>query len=88
MNGWEEFDDVPENLDIIAHHLDEEIVRQNIYYRDLVIGNVLQTLKIKPLKQGAFRNYMKSLGKLGGQNKVARLTNDRNIADKLIKDIL
>jgi hypothetical protein len=82
-----EFDEVPENLDIIAHQLDEEIVRQNIYYRDLVIGNVLQTLKIKPLKQGAFRNYMKSLGKLGGQNKVARLTNDRNIADKLIKDI-
>jgi len=83
-----EFDKTPENLDIIAHQLDEEIVRQNIYYRDLIIGNVLQTLKIKPLKPGAFRNYMKSLGKLGGQNKVARLTNDRSIAEKLTAEIL
>ncbi|NNE15941.1 MAG: hypothetical protein HKN51_13235, partial [Saprospiraceae bacterium] len=78
-----EFDTVPENLDIIAHKLDEEIVRQNIYYRDLVIGNVLQTLKITPLPKGSFRDYMKSLGKLGGQNKVPRLMNDRSIADAL-----
>ena len=82
-----EFDEAPDQLDIIAHQLDEEVVRQNIYYRDLIEGHILQTLKIVALPKNAFRNYMKSQGKLGGQNKVARLTNDRKIADILIKNL-
>lgn len=82
------FDQVPENLDIIAHKLDEEMIRQNIYYRDLIEGRILQTLKIKALHANAFVEYMKSQGKLGGQNKVPRLTNDRKIADALAQYIL
>jgi len=78
-----EFENVPENLDLIEIKLNEEILRQNIYYRDLIEGSILQTLKITTLQKGAFRNYMKSKGKLGGQNKVPRLTNDRIIADAL-----
>jgi hypothetical protein len=79
-----EFDSEPESIDIIAHHLDEEIIRQNIYYRDLIEGRILQTLKIKALPHNSFRKYMKSKGKLGGQNKVPRLTNDRDIADSIL----
>jgi hypothetical protein len=54
--------------------------QQNIYYDDLITGNILRTLKIRPLRRDAFREYMKSEGKLGGQNKVPRLANDRKIA--------
>ena len=57
--------------------------KQNIYYEDLIKGKILQVLKIRPLVKNAFRNYMKSQGKLGGQNKVPRLSNDRKIATKL-----
>ena len=78
-----EFEEVPDQLDIIAHHIDQEMTRQNIYYRDLIDGGILQTLQITPLPKDSFRNYMKSKGKLGGQNKVPRLTNDRTIADQL-----
>lgn len=79
-----EFEAVPFQLDGIARQIDEEMVRQNIYYRDLIEGRILQTLKIKALNKGTFRSYMKSKGKLGGQNKVPRLTNDRVIAEALI----
>jgi hypothetical protein len=58
-------------------------MQRNIYYDDLIRGHVLRPLVIKPLKRGAFREYMKSKGKLGGQNKVPRLSNDRDIADEL-----
>ncbi len=80
-----EFAEVPAQPDIIAHKIDEQISRQNIYYRDLIDGGILQTLKIKPLKEDSFIQYMKQVGKLGGQNKVPRLTNDRKIADVLLQ---
>jgi hypothetical protein len=51
----------------------------------LIEGNILQTLKIRPMRKDAFREYMKSIGKLGGQNKVPRLSNDRKIAGELEK---
>jgi hypothetical protein len=57
----------------------------NSYYDDLIRGSILQNLKIICLQKDAFRDYMKSQGKLGGQNKVPRLSNDRNVADELIK---
>jgi len=78
-----EFEKIPEQLDLIAFDLDEEIARQNIYYHDLLSGNVLQTLKIRPVAKGTFRRYMESQGKLGGQNKVPRLMNDRKLVSKL-----
>jgi acyl-CoA synthetase (AMP-forming)/AMP-acid ligase II len=78
-----EFDEVPENLEAFAAKVDKEMVKQNIYYEDLISGNILRPLKIRPLKRDSFRAYMKTQGKLGGQNKVPRLANDRKIADFL-----
>jgi len=79
-----EFDRAPADLTSFASKVDQEMVRQNIYYKDLIDGNILQPLKIKALPQNAFRDYMKSQGKLGGQNKVPRLSNDRKIAALLL----
>ncbi len=59
--------------------------KQNVYYQDLIQGKVLRKLVVKPIVKQGFEAYMKSIGKLGGQNKVPRLSNDRNIADALIK---
>ena len=67
----------------IAQKLDAVLQSQNSYYKDLLEGNMLQQLKISPLEKGAFQGFMKSQGKLGGQNKVPRLSNDRKIADSL-----
>ncbi len=79
------FSKLPNNLDLFAQTLDKEMQKLNIYYTDLIVGNILSTLKIKVLPSDAFISYMKSLGKLGGQNKVPRLSNDREIAEKLYK---
>ena len=78
-----EFGQAPAGLAAFAAEVDREMVRQNIYYEDLISGNILQPLKIRSMKQGAFREYMKTQGKLGGQNKVPRLSNDRKIAEAL-----
>ena len=83
-----EFGKLPEDAAAVARRLDEEMVRQNIYYEDLITGKILQPLKVRPLKKDAFRNYMKTQGKLGGQNKVPRLANDRSIADYLEQFVL
>jgi len=82
-----EFDEAPANLEILENEINNNLVEQNIYYRDLIDGKVLQALKIRPLVKGAFRSYMRSVGKLGGQNKVSRLSNDRKIADQLTQYI-
>lgn len=80
-----EFAREPQNLDKFAKELDEQLQKLNSYYYDLIKGNILQPLKITPLPPGTFREYMKSQGKLGGQNKVPRLSNDRKLADGLLK---
>ncbi|MCC7467037.1 MAG: GH3 auxin-responsive promoter family protein [Saprospiraceae bacterium] len=76
-----EFDNQPADLEAFALKVDAAMRGQNIYYDDLITGNILRPLVIRPLKRDAFREYMKSQGKLGGQNKVPRLANDRKIAD-------
>jgi hypothetical protein len=78
-----ECDQLPTDQTAFAALLDTEMCKQNIYYDDLIVGGILRPLKITYLKRDAFRNYMKSEGKLGGQNKVPRLSNDRKIADAL-----
>ena len=78
-----EFENTPENLQAFAKKIDDNLRLKNVYYDDLIAGNILQTLKITPVKKNGFVDYMKSIGKLGGQNKVARLGNDRNIAEGL-----
>lgn len=80
-----EFETAPENLQKLTVSLNAEMQNQNSYYDDLIKGKVLEPLKIRSLKAGSFREYMKSEGKLGGQNKVPRLSNDRKIANALIK---
>mgnify|MGYP005838655785 CR=1 FL=1 len=79
------FDTMPSDLITFAHIIDSELRKKNIYYDDLIEGKVLQPLKISVLKKDAFIEYMKAEGKLGGQNKVPRLSNDRVLAEKLLK---
>lgn len=78
-----EFDEEPSDLELFSLEVDQAMCRQNIYYEDLIKGNILQSLKIKVMEKDSFRNFMKASGKLGGQNKVPRLSNDRKIADSL-----
>ena len=78
-----EFQKEPENITEFAQKIDDNLVKQNSYYKDLIDGKVLQTLKITKVVPNGFQDYMKSIGKLGGQNKLPRLANDRKIADKL-----
>ncbi|WP_090080474.1 GH3 auxin-responsive promoter family protein [Halpernia frigidisoli] len=80
-----EFEKEPENLDLFRKTLDTEMRQRNSYYDDLISGNILQPLKIVNLQKNAFHDYAKSEGKLGGQNKIPRLANDRKIADFLEK---
>jgi len=69
----------------LASMLDKHMVDQNPYYKDLITGRVLQELKLFMVRPGGFKAMMESRGKLGGQNKVPRLANDRKIADHLSK---
>ncbi len=78
-----EFENLPRNLKHFAQKLDDNLRKKNIYYDDLIRGNILEPLKIIPVQKNGFINYMKSIGKLGGQNKVPRLSNDRLIVDQL-----
>ena len=78
-----EFDQAPEDMVAFETALDAEMEKQNVYYQDLIQGKVLRKLVVKPIKKQGFEKYMKSIGKLGGQNKVPRLANDRKIADAL-----
>lgn len=78
-----EFETTPKNLNEFSLLLDENLQKQNTYYLDLIKGKVLQPLKITVVPKGGFHKYMKSIGKLGGQNKIPRLSNDRKIADLL-----
>ncbi len=74
-----EFENEPENMSDLAKKLDASLQKQNAYYFDLIQGKVLQPLKITKVNKGGFKDYMKSVGKLGGQNKLPRLSNDRKI---------
>jgi hypothetical protein len=78
-----EFAKGPEELEVFAQELDNQLRARNVYYDDLIRGNILRTLRITALPKNTFIDYMKSLGKLGGQNKVPRLSNDTKIADDL-----
>ncbi len=78
-----EFENAPGDIGSFSETVDNLLRQKNIYYDDLIRGGILQPLKIRPLQKQAFIEYMKSVGKLGGQNKVPRLSNDRTIADAM-----
>ena len=81
-----EFENEPENSAIFAEALDNAMRKQNIYYDDLIVGNVLRKVVITKVVKNGFQDYMKSIGKLGGQNKIPRLSNDRKIVDLLQRE--
>lgn len=80
-----EFAMVPHDTDAFTRDLDRRLTELNVYYDDLITGSILRPLQLTNLPRGAFQRYMKSQGKLGGQNKVPRLANDRKIADGLLQ---
>jgi phenylacetate-coenzyme A ligase PaaK-like adenylate-forming protein len=82
-----EFENEPENLEEFASKIDASMQAQNIYYLDLITGKVLRPLIIRKVKKGGFHEYMKSIGKFGGQNKIPQLSDNRKIAD-VLKDFI
>jgi len=79
-----EFENEPQDLETFALKIDQAMRKQNTYYDDLIVGHVLRTLVISKVPKNGFQEYMKSIGKLGGQNKIPRLSNDRKIVDLLL----
>jgi hypothetical protein len=78
-----EFENEPNNLEEFALKIDDAMRKQNVYYDDLIVGKVLRTVVLSKVPKNGFQEYMKSIGKLGGQNKLPRLSDNRDIADKL-----
>lgn len=78
-----EFENEPESMPVFTAAIDQAMRKQNAYYDDLITGKVLRELVITKIPKNGFQDYMKSIGKLGGQNKIPRLSNDRAIADVL-----
>jgi ribonucleotide reductase beta subunit family protein with ferritin-like domain len=78
-----EFENMPADMAAFADKVDINLRQKNVYYDDLIAGNILQRLQIAVVKKNGFIDYMKGIGKLGGQNKVPRLSNDRKLADEL-----
>jgi len=80
-----EFENEPEDMEAFVEKVDLSLQKQNAYYFDLIEGKVLRELVVTKIAKNGFQNYMKSIGKLGGQNKLPRLSDNRIIADKLTK---
>lgn len=78
-----EFEKEPADLSLFIQKIEENLRKKNVYYDDLIRGNILQTLQVRKLRKQSFIDYMRSIGKLGGQNKVPRLSNDRTLANEL-----
>jgi hypothetical protein len=78
-----EFENEPGDMAGFIQKTDDNLRQKNVYYDDLIRGNILQTLQVRKVRKNGFIDYMRSVGKLGGQNKVPRLSNDRNLADGL-----
>ena len=80
-----EFENAPADMNAFSKKIDNHLRKKNVYYDDLIGGNILDQLHVSVIKKNGFIDYMKSIGKLGGQNKVPRLSNDRKIADELLR---
>lgn len=83
-----EFASEPKDMNVFSEKVDRALQQKNIYYADLIEGKILQPLVIRNLQKDAFVNYMRAEGKLGGQNKVPRLSNDRKLADALVQYVV
>ena len=80
-----EFENPDVNIKVFASYLDNELQKQNKYYKDLIIGKIIDKPVIKKVSKGGFKKYMNSIGKLGGQNKIPKISNDRKIVDEIKK---
>lgn len=78
-----EFEQEPDDVEQFIAALDAALREHNVYYDDLISGNILERLRISRVRKNGFIDYMRSAGKLGGQNKVPRLSNDRQLAEAL-----
>jgi len=78
-----EFENTPQDMHVFIEKVDDNLRAKNVYYDDLITGNILDKLKVTVVRKNGFIDYMKSIGKLGGQNKLPRLSNDRKIAEAL-----
>lgn len=83
-----EFEKEPSDIEGFSEEIDLALQKQNSYYFDLISGKILKRLKITKIQKNGFRDYMASIGKLGGQNKIPRLSNDRKMAEDLAKYIV
>lgn len=83
-----EFEEKPADMVAFARDVNDALRQKNIYYDDLIRGGILQPLKVRAVRRNAFQEYMKAEGKLGGQNKVPRLSNDRKIAEGMMRLLL
>ena len=83
-----EFGEAPKDMFVFAQKVDDNLRSKNVYYDDLITGSILQKLKIRPVQKNGFITYMKSIGKLGGQNKLPRLSNDRKMVTELERFLL
>lgn len=77
-----EFEQEPSDMHKFSMAIDDALRAKNIYYDDLIRGQILQPLVIQSLKKNTFIDFMKKQGKLGGQNKVPRLSNHRELVDQ------
>lgn len=82
-----DFDRKPMDIVAFSETLDTELRKQNAYYDDLRAGAMLKPAHLRVLRRNATRDYMRAQGKLGGQNKFPRLSNNRKIADWLMEYI-
>ena len=80
-----EFANAPDDMDQFVKDIDRRLTELNVYYDDLIKGSILRELVLTSVRKNSFIDYMRSTGKLGGQNKLPRLSNDRKIADELTK---
>lgn len=84
---WVEFEEEPAHLEAFCAEIDQALCARNSYYKDLIEGKILRPMVLRKVAQGGFQRYMKSIGKLGGQNKVPRLSDNRVLADALEKEL-
>lgn len=81
-----EFDQAPQNLEAFTETLDLELQKLNSDYQAKRYQNIaLGRLKLRALPTDTFNRWLKEKGRLGGQNKVPRLANDRKWLEEILQ---
>jgi hypothetical protein len=81
-----EFEKEPDNLENFTFILDKTLQDLNSDYEAKRSKDINLTLPlVKPVKKGTFHNWLKMKNKLGGQNKVPRLANNRDYLEEIYK---